>query len=333
MHAGREVQPNAAPLIAAMQAKEYRLPHRIDGNHYSLYVRHILMKEAIHISYTADANYGPCTGISMASIILTNPSSRFHFHLFSDGVRRRDLKRMRKMMDDSGNRLSIYNIKQQFDQAGLLSRHPCRSITRASYGCLFLDVLMPDSLEHILYLDGDTICLGSLTELWDLCGQMKSVMMVKSGDDEYFDKYWLTFKQRTGLPLDAPNYGSGVMLINLSAWRQQKMSEKFMAFVKQHPQVRVFDQDVISAVLGVDIQPLDMRWSTPDPAIGRILHYTGGGKPPKPWQWGFKGLGAEQFLAVKRVSPWRYTLPEFSIQRTLRRLSNSVAKRIQKPAA
>lgn len=105
---------------------------------------------------------------------------------------------------------------------------------------LLIDRLLPDSVQRILYLDGDTIVRGSLKDLWDT--DLKGCAIGASLEPTYaHDK-----KGLIGLK-GMPYYNAGVLLIDLANWRNNNVGEKIISFYSSY-NGRLFsnDQDAIN---------------------------------------------------------------------------------------
>jgi len=279
----------------------------------------------IHLLLGADAKYGAYAGITVASVLRANPGERFEVHLFSNGVRRRDLGKLAGMLRRAGSRLAVYNI------AGRLASNPHlvgqQHLSKTTYARLFLGELLPRSVDRILYLDCDVICTGEIAPLWQLAATVPVIAGVP-------DRLGEAYKARLGLPASAAYVNAGMLPINVAAWRERDLGREILDWIAANPdKLALVDQDAINFCLSGDITPLPDCWnlqigdsSGPLPAErlagARLLHYTG---PNKPWQHRFRGLGAEIFLAAKRASPWRFKLPTFRVSY---KLTKAITKRL-----
>jgi lipopolysaccharide biosynthesis glycosyltransferase len=280
--------------------------------------------EPIHLLCAADARYGGYAGIMLTSVLRANPGESFDIHLLSDGMRARDRHKLAALVADAGSRLAVYDVAPRLaDYADGVGNH----LSRTAYARLLIAGLLPAGLCRILYLDCDIICTGALRPLWQLA---EAVPLIGAVPDRTGD-HW---KRRLGLPAEAPYFNSGVLLINLAAWRQRDIAGKIIAWMNANPdKLALADQDAINACLWAEITPLADRWnlqighdSGPLPAArlneAALLHYT---SAHKPWRFRFRGLGAEIFLRHKRQSPWRFKPPTF---RLVYRLRKSLNKRV-----
>jgi lipopolysaccharide biosynthesis glycosyltransferase len=279
----------------------------------------------IHLLLAADAKYGAYAGIAVASVLRANPRERFEVHLFSNGVRRRDLGKLDRMLRRAGSRLAVYDI------AGRLASNPHlvgqQHLSKTTYARLFLGELLPRSVDRILYLDCDVICTGEIAPLWQLAA---TVPVIAGVPDRLGDSY----KARLGLPASAAYVNAGMLPINVAAWRERDLGREILDWVAANPdKLALVDQDAINFCLSGEIAALPDCWNLqigdssgplPDERLAgaRLLHYTG---PNKPWQHRFRGLGAEIFLTAKRASPWRFKLPTF---RATYKLNKALNKRL-----
>ena len=280
--------------------------------------------DPIRLLCAADARYGGYAGIMLASVLRANPGEGFDIHLLSDRMRAGDRRKLAALVARAGSRLTVHDVAARL--AGYsdgIGNH----LSRTAYARLLIADLLPASLPRILYLDCDIICTGALRPLWQLAAAMPLLGAVPDRTGE-------RWKARLGLPTDAPYFNSGVLLINLAAWRECDIAGKLIAWMAANPdKLALADQDAINACLWAEITPLPDRWnlqigldSGPLPAArlneAVLLHYT---SAHKPWRFRFRGLGAEIFLRHKRQSPWRFKPPTF---RLVYRLRKSLNKRV-----
>jgi lipopolysaccharide biosynthesis glycosyltransferase len=287
--------------------------------------------EPIHLLLAADANYGPYAGITIASVLAANPRQSFAVHLFSNGVRRGDLRKLHTMLRRAGSTLRVYDI------SGRLAANrppPARGhLTATAHARLAMGELLPATVHRIVYLDCDVICTGPLRALWEAGDTMPVLAAVldRAGDG---------WKALLGLPAEAPYFNSGVLVVNLDAWRRRDLGRVLTEWIAANPaKASLADQDAINACLSDEITPLADCWnlqigkdSGPLPPerlkLAVLLHYTG---EHKPWRFRFDGLGAEIFRRHKRRSPWRFALPTFRLSYRLRKSLNKRIGRWRAP--
>lgn len=155
-------------------------------------------------------------------------------------------------------------------------------LTRAAYARLMLGRLLPAGWDRVIYLDTDTITRRPLAALWqaDLRGNVIGAVqddLVPTIGSPHGIPAW----RELGLAADLPYFNSGVMLIDVAAWRAEDLGERALAYLAEHPDdISLFDQDALNAVVAGRWLRLDPLWnSTVHRPQAAIRHYTGPGKP------------------------------------------------------
>ena len=129
------------------------------------------------------------------------------------------------------------------------------------------------------------------------------------------------------MPLDAPYFNDGVMLIDLEGWRTQGIGARARALITAHPETLLDQQDALNAVLQGRWLRLSPAWNVHQP-VGHvhdwapegltkpelaqvlhdpdIVHFVGSSKP---WDADCRHLYAERFLGFLKYTPWRRWTP------------------------
>jgi lipopolysaccharide biosynthesis glycosyltransferase len=204
------------------------------------------------------------------------------------------------------------------------------TVTSGVYARLLLAELLPAGWDRVIYLDCDTIVRHPLTELWntDLGDSILGAVR-----DDYVptisSPYGLPTWQNLGLDADLPYFNSGVLLINLGAWRHHRIGEHALAYLSEHADdIRLFDQDALNAVVAGRWHELDTVWNVtgywrkPYRRTGwhstilddaRIRHFAGYGKPWEPEP--LPGvLDADLFFASLARTAWGLPNPRSADQ-------------------
>lgn len=156
-------------------------------------------------------------------------------------------------------------------------------------------LLMPrliTDVRRVLYLDADILVLGPLDALWtaDLGGAAAGAVTdamdarLQAGDPDLAD-----------LPRVRRYFNSGVMLIDLDAWRARDVTARASDYLARFPQARYPDQNALNFVLDGDWRALGSRWNCqahlrhhdlsrlPRARWPSIIHFVTAGKPWNPW--------------------------------------------------
>ena len=66
--------------------------------------------EVYHIAFSGTSNYLVHTGISMVSILESNPKRAFHFHVFINGIEPEDKEKMEIVAHRWNCRITLYYV-------------------------------------------------------------------------------------------------------------------------------------------------------------------------------------------------------------------------------
>lgn len=146
-------------------------------------------------------------------------------------------KRKLKYIEKKYNRCYIYFIEMDDNkfQYANINRYPMPTYYR-----LLLAELLPN-INKIIYLDGDTIILTDLTEMFNLNMNNDIIRGFLDNAQRFARIFGIkTYKYIT----------AGVILINLELIRKEKITYKFFDFMKKyHNKLKQEDQTVINIVL------------------------------------------------------------------------------------
>jgi lipopolysaccharide biosynthesis glycosyltransferase len=133
-------------------------------------------------------------------------------------------------------------------------------ISTATYARLFIPALLPTS-EKALYLDCDLVVRRCVGDLYDQpMGEYAAMAVANAGAPYVSSPLGLPYWWRAGRRADDVNFNAGVLLMNLSAWRDSDVSGAALDYlVKEH--LFQGDQAAINAVLPGRIGHLDPRWN------------------------------------------------------------------------
>ena len=124
-------------------------------------------KERINILIGSDINYAPYYGVMLTSLFINNRESQFDIFLLTDNSwTEKETKKFEKLCASYHSRFFVRVVEEE--ELRICPLNPNNHISRSTYYRLRAAVLLPDSVDKILYLDGDTIVRGSLKELYDI---------------------------------------------------------------------------------------------------------------------------------------------------------------------
>lgn len=194
----------------------------------------------------------------MIRSLIENSAPRNRFHVFVLGI---DLSMDAKRVMTSSwpkDRLDVHFT--DLDLAAYdRSFAPVNYLTKAAYARLLIDRCLPPSVERVVTLDCDGVVLADIDELWQRPHRRHAVMAVRDpcvrllGDDR--SRF---IPQRS----TAPYFNSGLMVIDLRRWREERISDRCLALAERHSGEALYaDQSILNAVLRGEWDPLPLRWN------------------------------------------------------------------------
>lgn len=199
------------------------------------------MNRHLQVVMASDSNYAEFVATFIVSVFRSNKSfNKITIHLLSCGIGKEVFDRIKRHVPENGGEIVKYEIQNLHD---LLKVQVPDTIAVSIYARLFLSSLLPQSLDRILYVDCDVVVKGDLLELWNVDFGTDWVAGVL--DTLYSDE------TKTAVGISSNDYyvNSGILMINLKAWREHHVQEKFLCFLSEHDgKVVHHDQGIINAV-------------------------------------------------------------------------------------
>ena len=181
---------------------------------------------------------------------------------------------------------------------------------------LLIPQKLPQDVERFLFLDVDMVINHDIDELYstDLKGDIVAAC------DDY--KFQAAHRQRLGLKADELYVNSGVMVIDLKAWRDKEEKCPMIDFLKSYREVLNNDQDGFALYFKGEIMLLPNRWNVTtfyfeqEPRImpqylpevdelrknPYIIHFC---EPIKPWFRDCKHPYRRLYRKNLMMTPWR----------------------------
>lgn len=230
----------------------------------------------INILYCYDAGYFYQTMVSINSLLM-HTSEAITIHIITDDNDNLQDQEINKIIENKNCNVKK-NVIPDNQFIGLRNN---LHLTKGAYYRLAAPEVLSD-LEHIIYLDSDTIIEADIRNLEIL----------------YDQKYWIQGVDeenpiqvnRVGLSDDL-YLNSGILLMNLKSLREHKFYQNSLVWISQNPDKTFFaDQDVINVLSDGKKGRIPVNWNlNPIPFDTldvlflhpkRILHFGG---PLKPW--------------------------------------------------
>ncbi len=292
----------------------------------------------IEIACAADETYAPHAAAMLHSLGVAHRSVAVTAHvLHPPGLPATTTDRLREVANATGASIVFHEIGD-----GTVRDLPAMGrISRVMWYRLALPDLLPDT-SRLLYLDCDTLVLESLTPLWELDLQDQGLAAVTN----VFPPDLVHRPDDLGIPRQS-YFNSGVLLLDLAAWRRHRFSERIVELARSRPGRLVFpDQDALNVELHDRWLPLHPRWncqnsilyfSTAEDLLGpapaaearahpAILHFEGP-ESAKPWHYLSTHPLRQLYFDHRAATPWPHVALEG------RSVKNRVKRFLPEPVA
>lgn len=205
----------------------------------------------------------------------------------------------------------------------------------ATYIRYFLPTFVPD-YEQVLYLDADTLVIGSLEGLSIPISGIESrhvqyAPLFAVSDEN--GKQQIPNLRSLGL-VENRYFNAGVLLLDLRYWRQFDITEKLIGLSESlRGKIGFMDQDCLNLVYQGVWKEIDWIYNQHankfDPS-GAIVHFTGN----KPTTLGNRHPARRLYLKYRRMTPYWFFVPEltFDFKWTLSKLRYKIQRGLNKTA-
>lgn len=212
-------------------------------------------KKTIPIVFATNENYAPFAGVCINSIVKNSSKDYFYkIFVFHVGLSNDTIKKLNSLKAQNLS-TECLNISQNLESIkSNLYSHSYFS-NEMYYRILIPEVL--SNYDKVIYLDCDMIILGDLSELFSFDLKSNCIGAVKNPLHKKMYDYI-----HTNFDIPPEKYiNSGMLLINCTEFRKQKIKEKFFEEIKNHNVLRYPDQDLINIVCKNKILYLPMNWN------------------------------------------------------------------------
>ena len=258
------------------------------------------MNENINIVLACDSRYAQHAAVVMASILLTTSTpARIHFYIIDDELSPDVREKLTKTATPFGSSVRFVQVHEDSLKQGYVSG----GISRAAYYRLDIPQLLSEAVHKALYLDCDLLVYDDIVALYET--ELGKLPLAAAED---FGILCSARKRKGktaqwGWKYENSYFNSGVILLNLDAWRKENATQHLLELVQQH-QYRHHDQDALNEFFEGRWKHLPQRWNVIPPifalelrvamdvamrhsarqAMQRpgIVHYAGGYKP---WEY------------------------------------------------
>ena len=210
---------------------------------------------AVNIVLITDSRYTPPTQVSVSSAIKNKcPNSIYNFYIVTENTTPADNAALLRLKNLAPDTVHITLVPQ--NEPDLPFENMQRFIQyKVGMHKIFLPQILKD-IDKVIYMDGDTLVLKDLHELYKIDVTNVYAAVAKDGI------YYRFPKEMAEIGLDKRGFyfNSGVMLYNLALQRKDNIVEKLVDYIKTHDDF-YGDQDVLNVVFGDKLKLMSYRYN------------------------------------------------------------------------
>ena len=281
-----------------------------------------------HMVYASDDRFSEILAVSLVSLFENSMDMKsISIYILENGIKEENKIKIESIIEKYNQKppvwIKAYDISQVLSMEITTDRG---SISQ--YARLFISRSLPADLGRVLYLDCDIIIKKSIKELWNLDIQDKTIGAL----NDAFSKY---YRANIDLYPEDIMFNSGVMLIDLNKWKDQKIEERLLDFIKKKKgRIQQGDQGALNAVLSHDTFCFEPKFNSVTifydfdykemmiyrkPPKGfyserqirkaieepHLIHFTTSFLSKRPWVKGCQHKYVGEWVKYKRLSPWK----------------------------
>lgn len=292
------------------------------GNSYVKTEEYTLVREpqsgkerfVLNILFTVNRGYMEHVLDCIRSIVRFPSEDGYDIYILHSDLQEQDQSDAAAQVEDGDTRLHFRFVEPSvFASFPESERYP-----RLIYYRIFAASLLPPEMDRILYLDGDTLVINPLDELYNMDFEGNYFLACT-----HVRKFLTKVNQyRLGMEEVSTYINSGVLLMNLKELREKQDFEEIASFVEKRGRYLTLpDQDIITALYGNKTGILDtMKYNLSDRMISVyntepghkkinlewvrknavVIHYYG---KQKPWKKPYLGILDVFYRELKEEAP------------------------------
>ena len=202
-----------------------------------------------NIAYIFDDNYAAITGISMTSLFENNQDiDKITVYLLTYDLSRDYLDMFRRLADRYGREVINIEVRDRTEQLWKNGIQKDRG-TGVTYIKMFCSDCVPADVEQLIYLDSDTVVLGSIKPMLSMKGLL---CMPRQG---------LSIRTTSANGSDAL-FGCAVIVFDAARWREEQWTQKVLDRLHStNAEYVVADEWLLSNVCKSEISKLPMEYA------------------------------------------------------------------------
>lgn len=203
----------------------------------------------------ANEAYAQHTAVMLASLINQNLQKFFRIFLMTYTMSENTKQKLQQVVKGHGELHILEDDYTDSEIMALKSETSTKSWNSIMYLKLLIPQKLPTDVERFLFLDVDMIIYHNIEELYHT--NLKGCILAAC--DDY--KYQQAHRSRLGLKKTEEYINSGVMVVDLTAWRKKEKQCPMIKFLEGYKEILNNDQDGFALYFRGEIKLLPNKWN------------------------------------------------------------------------
>jgi lipopolysaccharide biosynthesis glycosyltransferase len=161
-------------------------------------------------------------------------------------------------------------------------------VSEATYFRLFISNYLPNSIDSLIFLDADTVCMKNpIKELCQEIIKLKNSKYVLAAKTEHPQDPTGEFDIYNRLDMKGPYFNAGVLLIDFEKWNKKNFHQYLIKeLINLDQKILQWDQDVLNSFIDGQYQQIAKKFNYPAFEFVKnesldivFIHYLGSKKP------------------------------------------------------
>jgi lipopolysaccharide biosynthesis glycosyltransferase len=264
-----------------------------------------------------------------------HPETRIHLFLLTKDYSADD---KRKLLESwPSGQLEVEWVA--VDKRGMEALPVWGRMSLMTYQRLGLSRILPGSVRRVIWLDADLVVQRDLGELAGPATREGGLWAAQDMAIPYVSSpLGVTGYRSFGFSPRAPYFNSGVMVMDLPWWRENRIEERALDYMARHgARLQFWDQEALNVAIAGRWQALDVRWNVIESLMGLpgfeadgfghamrdpwVLHFAGAWKP---WLFWSPRPARRRYFELLDQTAWAGWRPPGGFKAACRRHYESV---------
>lgn len=209
-----------------------------------------------YIAYAGDDNFAMQMGLSIYSLLEKNQNINMCIYVFSENISYENKTKIESIAKQYSTELIICEMPDLNQMAGfeLTTARKNFFLAKSTYCRLFLTELLPNDVDKVLWIDGDTIIADSISCLL-------STDISEYGGAAILDAN-NNCKLLNGFKKKSEYFNAGIFLLNLKYWRENGIYGNIIHEITRRQGKGIdHDQSILNCVLKGNIKKISPQFN------------------------------------------------------------------------